>query len=104
MFILELLSALNACGSSAFLVHCNVLIEIGFLGKRLATLGLWTQEGSLSSVDAKVVKKVMPLSEEHAAATVVTFQQFDMSLCPWIFILKNPELACRRNLLFNFNA
>ena len=75
-------------------MHCDVLIKIGFLSKGLVELGLRAQEGSLSRVDTKVIKEVMPLSEKHAAATVVTFQKLNMSLSSRVFILEDPELAC----------
>ena len=94
MLALERLAALGARWSPPFLVHCDVLIKIGFLSKGLVALGLRAQEGSLSRVDTKVIKEVMPLSEKHAAATVVTFQKLNMSLSSRVFILEDPELAC----------
>jgi hypothetical protein len=101
---LEALPALATGWSLALLMHCDVLVQVGFLGERLVTLGLGTQEGTLTGMHAEMVKEVVPLAEEHLASRVVTFEELDMPLGPWIFILEDSELASGRNLLFYFDA
>ena len=101
---LEDLTALATGRPPALLVHCDVLVEVRLLGEGLAALGLGAHERTLTSVHPQVIEKVMPLSEEHSAATEVTFQQLHMPLGPWVFVFEDPELASRWDLLFNLNA
>jgi hypothetical protein len=54
------------------LVNSQVLIQIGFLGETLVTSRLLALEGALSCMDSEMVEEIVPLSEEHVAATVVT--------------------------------
>lgn len=100
----ENLAAPVACRPPSFLVDCNMLVQICFLSEGLATVGLRAQEWSFSGMYAKVVEKVMPFSEEHLASLVVALKQLDVTLGPWILVLKHPKLPCRWNLLLNFDA
>jgi hypothetical protein len=51
-----------------------MLVQVGFLGKALVAAVLLALERALTGVDSQVVEEVVPFSEEHVAAAVVTFQ------------------------------
>jgi hypothetical protein len=85
------------------LVHCQVLIQVGFLGETLVTSVLLALEGALTGVNSQVVEEVVPFSKEHVAAGVVTFQKFHISLGPWIFVFVNTKLSGLRYLFINFD-
>jgi hypothetical protein len=84
-------------------VHSQVLVQVGFLGEALITTVLLALERALTGVDSKVVKEVVPFSEEHVAPTVVTFQKLHISLGPWVFVFENTKLSGMRYLFINFD-
>jgi hypothetical protein len=55
------------------LMNSKMFIEISFLGKGLITIRFLTFERTFTSVDTKMIKKIMPLSEKHFASIVITF-------------------------------
>ena len=85
------------------LVHGQVLVEVSFLGEALIATVLLALERALTGVDSKVVKEVVPVSEEHVAAAVVTFQKLHISLGPWVFVFVNTKLSGVRYLFINFD-
>ena len=85
------------------LVNGQVLVEIGLLGEALIAAWLLADEGTLLGMHSEVVEEIMPLAEVHLAAFEVTLKNFDLSLGPWIFVLKNSELTSGWNLLIDLD-
>jgi hypothetical protein len=84
-------------------MYGQMLVQVGFLGEALVTAVLLAPERALTGVDSQVVEEVMPFSEEHVAAAVVTFQKLHISLGPWIFVFINTKLSGVRYLFINFD-
>ena len=59
--------------SFSSLVDSKMLIQVSLLSKRLIAIRFLTFERAFTSVDTKMIKKIMPLSEVHLASIVITF-------------------------------
>jgi len=84
-------------------MHSQVLVQVGLLCEALVAALLLALEGALTGMHSEVVEEIVPLSEEHVAATVVTFKKLHISLGPWIFVFVNTELSGVRYLFVNFD-
>jgi len=51
-----------------------------------------------------MIKEIMPLPEEHFAAIVITFQDLDLSHCPWVLVLEDTEFPRRRHILLDLDC
>ncbi len=78
----------------AFLVMDGLMLgQICLLSERLVTSCLLANEWSLTCVHTQVVKKVMPLSEEHSTVGVVTLKNFDLPHGAGVLVFENSELS-----------
>ena len=48
-----------------------------------------------------MVKEIVPFSKEHFATSVVTLEDFNITLCTWIFVLIDPEFSSGRDPFFD---
>jgi hypothetical protein len=81
-----------------------VLGQIGLLSETLVTTRLVANEGSLPCVHTEMVKKVVPLSEEHPTILVITFKYLHLTHCPWILVLEDAEFTCGRYSLVDLDG
>lgn len=84
-------------------MHRQVLVQVGFLCEALVTAWLWADKRSLLGVDSEMVKEIMPFAEKHFAVSVVAFQQFYLTLRPWILVFEDSEESCGWHFLLNLD-
>jgi len=84
-------------------VDGQVLREVRLLGEALETSRLVANKRSFAGVNAQVIEKVMPLSEEHAALFVVALQDLDLAHRAWVLVFEDAELASIRYGLLNLD-
>lgn len=68
-----------------------MLVEIGLLGKGLATVEVRALEGPLACVCAKVVEEIVPFAERHVAVIQITLHQAVPSVGPGVLVLDQAE-------------
>ena len=81
-----------------------MLIKVSFLTKRLITPCMLTHKRAFSCVHSQMVKKVVPLSENHVTSIIVTFQYFNVTIRLRVFISIDPELVSPRKGFSNFKV
>ena len=81
-----------------------MFIKVSFLTKGLITSCMFTHKRTFSSVHSQMVKKVVPLSENHVTSIIVTFQYFNVTIGLWVFISIDPELVSPRKCFSNFKV
>lgn len=78
----------------------HMLVQICSLSEAETTIWLGTHIGSLISVNAQMVKEIVPLSEPFVAAIVIAFEYSNVSLGLRVFICEDTVLfSCRYMLL-----
>ncbi len=77
--------------------------EIRLLSETLVASSNLAHKRSFTCVNPKVIEKVMPLSEEHAAVVVITFKNFDLAHCARILISVNSEFSRVWHSLINLD-
>jgi hypothetical protein len=50
-----------------------------------------------------MVKEIVPFSKKHITVVMVTIQNFNISLCSWVFIFVNFKFSCAWNFFIYFN-
>lgn len=81
-------------------MHVQVLVKISFLCEGLVAAQVAALERSFAGVDAKMVKKVVPLAEIKLASSEVTLQNFDTSVGSRVLVFKYAVTSGQRNLNF----
>lgn len=104
VFCQEILCTMLAVEHTAPLVNSQMLGQVGLLSEALVTAQDGALEGSLARVHPQVVKEVMPLSEVHSAACMVTLEKFYLAHRARIFVAKDAEHASLRHCLLYLDA
>lgn len=85
-------------------MHSQVFVQIGLLSKALGAAWFVAFKWSFSCVHAQMIEEVVPLPEEHLATLVIALQDFDVALCPRVFILEYSKLPCFWNIFIDFDC